>query len=49
MNANLFMEILYQIHLLEKILSKETNTLKRAKYEGMLEALLFVLEKENEI
>ena len=49
MNINIIIEILYQLHLLEQLLEKEQNQIKRAKYEGMKEALLFILEKENEL
>ena len=49
MKPELLFEILYQIHLLEKLLEKEQSPIKRVKYEGMKEALLFVLEKEEEL
>ena len=42
-NQDFFIEILYQLHLVEQLLSKETSIAKRCKYEGMKEALLYVL------
>jgi len=45
----LFLEILYQLNLLEKLIKKEQSPIKRVKYEGMKEALLFVLKKESEL
>lgn len=44
-----FLEILYQLNLLEKLLEKEENVLKRAKYEGMKEALIYVLSLEEKL
>lgn len=44
-----FLEILYQLNLLEKLLEKEENVLKRAKYEGMKEALIYVLSLEERL
>ena len=44
-----FLEILYQLNLLEKLLEKEENVLKRAKYEGMREALIYVLSLEEKL
>ena len=49
MKPELWLEIIYQINLLEKLLDKETSPIKRVKYEGMLEALLFILEKESKL
>ena len=49
MNPELFFEIISQLHLLDKLLEKEQNPIKIAKYEGMKEALLFILEKENSL
>ena len=49
MKEELLIEILYQLHLLEKLLEKEPSPIKRVRYEAMKEALLFVLEKENDI
>jgi len=47
--ADLLFEILYQLHLLEKLLEKEQSPIKRVRYEGMRDALLFVLKKEEEL
>ena len=47
MRQDVFLEILYQLHLLDKLLEKEQNVLKKAKYEGMKEALLYVLSMEE--
>ena len=49
LSQELLLEILYQLHLVEKLLEKEKDTIKRAKYEGIKEALLFILEKENSL
>jgi hypothetical protein len=49
MKSELFLEIIYQLHLLDKLLEKEQNVLKIVKYEGMKKALLYILEKENEL
>lgn len=49
MNSEIFLEIIYQLHLLEKLLEKEQNVLKRAKYEGMKEALLYILALEEKL
>lgn len=42
-NQDLFLDILYQIYLLDKLLDKEKDVLKLAKYEGMKESLLYIL------
>ena len=34
---------------IEKLLEKEQSPIKRVRYEGMKEALLYILEKENEL
>ena len=49
MDIILLLEILYQLHLIEKLLEKEQSPIKRVRYEGMKEALLYILEKENEL
>ena len=49
MKPELWLEILYQLHLIEKLLEKEQSPIKRVRYEGMKEALLYILEKENEL
>ena len=49
MRLELVLEILYQINILDKLLEKEQSPIKRVRYEGMREALMFVLEKENEL
>ena len=49
MKLDLLIEILYQLHLIEKILEKEQSPIKRVKYEGMRDAFLYILEKESEL
>ena len=49
MSDELFLEIIYQLHLLEKLLEKENNPIKQVRYNGMKEALLYVLEKSNDL
>ena len=49
MKPELWLEILYQLHLIEKLLEKEQSPIKRVRYEGMKEAQLYILEKENEL
>ena len=44
-----FLEILYQHKKKKKLLEKEENVLKRAKYEGMKEALIYVLSLEEKL
>ena len=47
MIPDIYFEIIYQLHLLDKLLEKEKNVLKIAKYEGMKEALLYILSLEE--
>ena len=47
MISDIYFEIVYQLYLLEKLLDKERNILKRAKYEGMKEALMYILSLEE--
>ena len=49
MISDIYLEILYQLHLLDKLLDKEQNVLKRAKYEGMRDALIYVLSLEENL
>ena len=49
MRLDLLIEILYQLHLIEKILEKEQSPIKRVRYEGMRDAFLHILEKESEL
>ena len=42
--SEIYLDIIYQLYLLDKLLEKETNVNKRLKYEGMKEALLYVLK-----
>lgn len=44
MSADLMMDLLYKYNLLSKLLEKETSPIKRVKYEGMLEAISYILE-----
>ena len=46
---DIYIEILYQLHLLDKLLDKEQNVLKKAEYEGMREALIYVLSLEENL
>jgi hypothetical protein len=49
MIPDIYFEIIYQLHLLDKLLEKEKNVLKIAKYEGMKEALLYILSLEEKL
>lgn len=49
MMPDIYFEIIYQLHLLDKLLEKEKNVLKIAKYEGMKEALLYILSLEEKL
>lgn len=49
MIPDIYLEIIYQLHLLDKLLEKEKNVLKIAKYEGMKEALLYILSLEEKL
>ena len=49
MKPELWLEILYQLHLIEKLLEKEQSPIKRVRYEGMKEALLYILDYQHKI
>lgn len=49
MIPDIYFEIIYQLHLLDKLLDREKNVLKIAKYEGMKEALLYILSLEEKL
>jgi len=46
MSQELFEDIIYQLNLVEKLLEKENNPIKRCRYLGIEEALLYILERE---
>lgn len=45
----LFVDIIYQLRLLDKLIEKETNPIKRVRYEGMRDAFIYILEQEKEL
>lgn len=47
MNDELYLEIIYQLYLLEKLIEKEPSPIKVVRYEGMRDALMYILSKEN--
>lgn len=49
MIPDIYFEIIYQLHLLDKLLEKEKSVLKIEKYRGMKEALLYVLSLEEKV
>lgn len=44
----MYFEIIYQLHILEKLIAQESNPFKLNRYKGMRDALLYVLSLEEE-
>ena len=45
MNDELYLDLIYQLYLIEKLLKLEKNPIQRAKYEGMQTIITYILER----
>ena len=49
MTNEIFLEIVYQLRLLNILIEKETNPVKKVRYEGMRDAFIYILEQESKL